>query len=89
MVENRSKMNFTLFGAIAFVVLVTDSAAQFGGGFGFPGGFAGMFAPPAATNGMMMGQEASKNGVNFAVNSAMSKFDTADLPPELQVRIIS
>lgn len=77
-------MNFTLFGVITLVAFVTDSTAQFGG-FGGPGGFAGMFAPPAATNGMMVGQEASKNAVNFAVTSAISKVDATDLSPELQV----
>lgn len=86
--------NFTMFGVIALVALVTDINGQLGGGGGGPGGFGaaamgpsafGMFAPPAAAAGWMMGQEASKNGVNFAVNSAIAKVDATDLPPELQV----
>lgn len=92
-------MNLTLFGAIALMAFVSDSnggaigggfggPAQFGGGpagFGGPGGFGGMFAPPAAAAGKMAGQEASKNAVDLAVNSAMSKVNITELPQELQV----
>lgn len=74
-------MNLTLFGAIALVVFVSDSNGQMGG----PAGFAAMFAPPAAANGWMIGQEASKNAVNIAITSAMAKVDVAELPTELQV----
>lgn len=83
--------NFTIFGVIALVALVTDINGQLGGGAGPGFGAAamgpsafGMFAPPAAS-GWMMGQEASKNAVNFAVNSAIAKVDASVLPPELQV----
>lgn len=92
-------MNLTLFGAIALMAFVSDSNGEFGGaagfgapagfggpgGFGGPAGFAGMFAPPAATAGKMAGQEASKNAVDLAVNSAMTKVNVTELPPELQV----
>lgn len=63
--------------------------AAFGGqgGFGGPGGFGGMFGPPpAAAAGRMAGQEASKNAVDLAVNSAMSKVNITELPQELQVK---
>lgn len=87
-------MNLTLFGAIALMAFVSDSNGQFGVGGGFggpanfggPASFGGMFAPPAATAGRMAGQEASKNAVDLAVNSAMSKVNITELPQELQVR---
>lgn len=74
-------MNLTLFGAIAFMAFVSDTSAQFGG----PGGFANLFAPPAAASGWMVGQESSKNAVDLAINSAITKANATDLPPELQV----
>lgn len=87
-------MNFTIFGAIALMAFVSDSNAEFGAGgfggpaaFGGPGGFGGMFGPPpAAAAGKMAGQEASKNAVDLAVNSAMSKVNITELPLELQVK---
>lgn len=98
--NGESKMNLTLFGTIALMAFVSDSSAEFGGGFGGPGafggsagfggpaaGFGGMFAPPAAAAGRMAGQEASKNAVDLAVNSAMSKVNITELPPELQVKL--
>lgn len=75
-------MNLTLFGAIALVAFVGDTSAQ----FGMPA-FANFFGPPVASPGWMIGQEASKNAVNTAVNSAVAKADTKDLPPELEVNI--
>lgn len=92
-------MNLTLFGAIALMAFVSDGNAQFGGaagggfggpaafgGFGGPGGFGGMFGPPpAAAAAKMAGQEASKNAVDLAVSSALSKVNVTELPPELQV----
>lgn len=88
-------MNLTLFGAIALMAFVSDSNGQFGVGFGGgggapmgfggPGGFAAMFAPPEATAARMAGQEASKNAMDMAVSSAMSKVNVTELSPELQV----
>lgn len=73
-----SKMNLPLFGVIAFLVFVNDTNGQFG-----PFSF---FGPPAAVpNGWMIGQEASKNAVNTAVNSALAKADTKEFSPELEV----
>lgn len=90
-----NKMNLTLFGAIALMAFVSDSNGQFGAGFsggggspmgfGGPGGFAAMFAPPKATAAQMAGQEASKNAMDMALNSALSKVNVTELPPELQV----
>lgn len=62
--------------------------AAFGGagGFGGPSGFGGMFGPPpAAAAAKMAGQEASKNAVDLAVNSALAKVNITELPAELQV----
>lgn len=93
-------MNLTLFGAIALMAFVSDSNGQFGAGFGGgggggapfgfggPGGFAGMFAPPEAAAARMAGQEASKNAIDLAVNSAMTKVNVTELSPELQVNSI-
>lgn len=76
-------MNLTLFGAFAFMAFVSDTSAQFGGPAG--AGFASLFAPPAAASGWMIGQESSKNAVDLAINSAITKANATDLPPELQV----
>lgn len=91
-------MNLTIFGAIALMAFVSDSSGEFGasfgggspfgfggGGFGGPSGFASMFAPPEATAARMAGQEASKNAIDVAVNSALAKVNVTELPPELQV----
>lgn len=75
-------MNLTLFSAFALIAFVSDATAQMGG----PGGFGGLaFAPPAAAAGWMAGQEASKNAVDVAINSAISKVNVTELPQELQV----
>lgn len=73
-------MNLTLFGAFTLIAFVSDASAQFG-----PSGFGSLFAPPAASAGWLAGQDASKNAVDFAVNSAISKVNVTELPPELQV----
>lgn len=72
-------MNLTLFGAIALFAFVSNTSAQFG-----PAGFGALFAPPAAS-GYLAGQDASKNAVDFAINNAITKLNTTELPPELQV----
>lgn len=77
-VNTSLKMNLPLFGVIAFLVFVNDTNGQFG-----PFSF---FGPPAGVpNGWMIGQEASKNAVNTAVNGALAKADTKEFPPELEV----
>lgn len=58
-------------------------AGPFGGQMGSP--FGAMFIPPAASAGWMAAQESSKNAVNIAVNSAISKVNVTELSPELQV----
>lgn len=73
-------MNLTFFGAIALFAFVSDTNAQFG-----PAGIGALFAPPAAASGFLVGQDQSKNGVDFAVNNAILKLNTTELPPELQV----
>lgn len=71
-------MNLPLFSVIAFLVFVSDTNGQFG-----PFSF---FGPPAGVpNGWMIGQEASKNAVNTAVNSALAKANTQEFSPELEV----
>lgn len=74
-------MNFTLIGTIALMAFITDSTAQFGfAGFGV--------GPPITTAGWpgaAFGQEASKNAANFVANNAITKANSSDLPPELQV----
>lgn len=73
-------MNLTLVGAFTLIAFVSDATAQFG-----PSGIGALFAPPAAQSGWLAGQESSKNAVDIAVNSVISKVNVTDFPPELQV----
>lgn len=50
------------------------------------GGAAG--GPPIISPGYLIGQEASKNAINFAINNALTtNADASTLTPEQQVRI--
>lgn len=80
------KMNLTLFSAFALFAFVSDATAQFGPA---GAGISNPFMPPAAASGWLIGQESSKNAVDVAVNSAISKVNVTELPPELQVYLIS
>lgn len=81
-VNTAAKMNLSLFSVIAFLVFVNDTNGQFG-----PFSF---FGPPAGVpNGWMIGQEASKNAVNTAVNGALAKADTKEFPPEIEVTALN
>lgn len=82
------KMNFTLISA--FVLLFAHDSYGLGGA-----NLAGLFSPfmptmPGAVappTGYAMGQEISKNAADFAIDNAIFKAGTTDLPPELQVNL--
>lgn len=78
-------MNLTLFGTIALMVFVGDSTCGMGMAPNF-GNFAAMAGGPFGPGaGWMMGQEAQKNAANTAVDSAILKAGSTELPPELEV----
>lgn len=84
-------MNLTLFGAIALMVFVGDSSCGMGMGMGMGmapgfGGFAPMVGGPFGPGaGWMIGQEAQKVAANTAVDNAILKAGSTELPLELQV----
>lgn len=82
-------MNFTFISA--FVLLFVHDSYGLGGA-----NLAGLFSPfmpsmpgAVAPAGYAMGQEISKNAADFAIDNAIFKAGTTDLPPELQVKYIS
>lgn len=72
-------MNLTLISAIAIIAFVGDSDCLLGNSF------PGLFSPFSSNGGWAMGQEASKNAANFAVDNAITKAGSTELPPELHV----
>lgn len=74
-------MNFTLVSV--FVLLFVNDSYGLGGA-----NLAGLFSPFMPGAGYAMGQEISKNAADFAVDNAIFKAGSTDLPPELQVKHI-
>lgn len=67
---NKPRMKLSIACVAIVVACIATANAQVGG--------------PGA--GWLIGQEASKNAVSFAISSSLAKNDPSALPPELQVR---